>query len=51
MAFRGGQNGGQELGRREDLSGLRQVWKVTLGAALPPQESIDRLREVAESWS
>lgn len=51
LAFLGGQIGGQELDRREDLSRLQQVWEVTLGAALPPEESIELLREVAESWS
>lgn len=51
LAFLGGQIGGQELDQRADLSRLQQVWEVTLGAALPPEESIELLREVAESWS
>ncbi|MFC8846530.1 MULTISPECIES: Scr1 family TA system antitoxin-like transcriptional regulator [unclassified Micromonospora] len=51
LAFLGGQIGGQELDKPEDLRRLQRTWEATLGAALPPQESIDRLREVAESWS
>ncbi|KIR62763.1 hypothetical protein TK50_17505 [Micromonospora haikouensis] len=35
----------------ENLRRLQRAGEATLGAALPPQESIDRLREVAESWS
>ncbi|MGN9801891.1 helix-turn-helix domain-containing protein [Micromonospora sp. L32] len=51
LAFLGGQIGGQELDRPTDLMRLQRTWEVTLGAALPPQESIERLRELAESWS
>ncbi|MFF5174022.1 Scr1 family TA system antitoxin-like transcriptional regulator [Micromonospora sp. NPDC000089] len=51
LAFLGGQIGGQELDRPADLARLQRTWEATLGAALPPQESIDRLREVADSWS
>ncbi|MEH1055765.1 helix-turn-helix transcriptional regulator [Micromonospora sp. CPCC 206171] len=51
LAFLGGQIGGQELDRRADLVRLQRTWEATLGVALPPQESIERLRELAESWS
>ncbi|MGC1212529.1 MAG: helix-turn-helix transcriptional regulator [Micromonospora sp.] len=51
LAFLGGQIGGQELDRPADLLRLQRTWEATLGAALPPQQSIERLREVAESWS
>ncbi|MGC4804064.1 helix-turn-helix domain-containing protein [Micromonospora sp. DT233] len=51
LAFLGGQIGGQELDQPENLRRLLRTWEATLGAALPPQESIDRLREVAESWN
>ncbi|PZW02385.1 hypothetical protein SAMN05443287_114106 [Micromonospora phaseoli] len=30
---------------------LQRVWEATLGAALPPQKSIEPLKEIAESWS
>jgi hypothetical protein len=51
LAFLGGQIGGQELDRPLDLMRLQRTWEATLAVALPPQESIERLRELAESWS
>ncbi|MFI7578465.1 Scr1 family TA system antitoxin-like transcriptional regulator [Micromonospora sp. NPDC049497] len=51
LAFLGGQIGGQELDRPDDLMRLQRTWEATLAVALPPQESIERLRELAESWS
>lgn len=51
LAYLGGQIGGQELDRPADLLRLQWTWEATLGQALPPQESIELLREVAESWS
>ncbi len=51
LAFLGGQVGGQELDRPADLMRLQRTWEATLAVALPPQESIERLRELAESWS
>jgi transcriptional regulator with XRE-family HTH domain len=51
LAFLGGQIGGQELDLPADLRRLQRTWEATLGAALPAEESIERLREVAESWS
>ncbi|MEU2614469.1 helix-turn-helix transcriptional regulator [Micromonospora sp. NPDC007271] len=51
LAFLGGQIGGQELDRPADLMRLQRTWEATLAVALPPQESIERLRELAESWS
>ncbi|GIJ75613.1 hypothetical protein Xph01_00450 [Micromonospora phaseoli] len=50
-AYLGGQVGGRELDRPPDLSMLQRVWEATLGAALPPQKSIEPLKEIAESWS
>ncbi len=47
----GGQGRGEELDQPVNLRRLHQVWEVSLGAALPPQESIELLREIAESWS
>lgn len=46
-----GQGRGEELHQSADLRRLQQVWEVSLGAALPQQESIELLREIAESWS
>ncbi|MFE9916145.1 Scr1 family TA system antitoxin-like transcriptional regulator [Micromonospora sp. NPDC005553] len=51
LAYLGGQIGGQELDLPADLLRLQRTWEATLGQALPPQESIELLREVAESWS
>lgn len=51
VAYLGGQIGGRELDGPVDLSTLHRVWEGTLGAALPPQESIKLLGEVAESWA
>ncbi|MEV1330330.1 helix-turn-helix transcriptional regulator [Micromonospora costi] len=51
LAYLDCQVRGQELDRPEDLLRLQRVWEVTLGEALPPQESIELMREVAESWS
>ncbi|WP_194821379.1 helix-turn-helix transcriptional regulator [Micromonospora sp. S-DT3-3-22] len=51
LAFLGGQIGGQELDDPADLRRLQRTWEATLGVALPPQESIERLRELSESWS
>ncbi|MBL6278625.1 helix-turn-helix transcriptional regulator [Micromonospora fiedleri] len=51
VAYLGGQIGGRELDRSSDLSMLQRVWEATLGAALPAQESIELLKEIAESWS
>ncbi|MFC0503825.1 helix-turn-helix domain-containing protein [Micromonospora costi] len=42
---------GQELDAPADLLRLQRVWETVLGEALPPQESIELMREVAESWS
>lgn len=50
LAFLGTQVGGQELDQPADLRRLQRVWEATLGEALPAQESIDLVREVAESW-
>ncbi|MEU8260900.1 helix-turn-helix transcriptional regulator [Micromonospora sp. NPDC048999] len=50
LAFLGTQVGGQELDQPADLGRLQRVWEATLGEALPPQESIELVREVAESW-
>ncbi|SCG56857.1 helix-turn-helix domain-containing protein [Micromonospora halophytica] len=51
LAFLGGQIGGQELDHPTDLVRLQRTWEATLGMALPPQESVERLREIAESWN
>jgi hypothetical protein len=51
LAFLGGQIGGQGLDWPADLSRLQRIWEITLGVALPPQESIELMREVAESWN
>ncbi|WBB93028.1 helix-turn-helix transcriptional regulator [Verrucosispora sp. WMMC514] len=51
VAFLGGQIGGQELDRAADLMRLQRTWEATLAVALPPQESIELLKELAESWS
>jgi transcriptional regulator with XRE-family HTH domain len=50
LAFLGGQIGGQELDRPADLMRLQRTWEATLAVALPLPESIERLRELAESW-
>ncbi|MGN9810529.1 helix-turn-helix domain-containing protein [Micromonospora sp. BQ11] len=51
LAYLDCQVRGQELDRPEDLLRLQGVWEVTLGEALPPHDSVELLREVAESWS
>ncbi|MEV0806940.1 helix-turn-helix transcriptional regulator [Micromonospora sp. NPDC050200] len=51
LAYLDSQIRGQELDRPEDLHRLQRVWETILGEALPPQESIELMREVAESWS
>ncbi len=51
VAYLGGQIGGRELDQQSDLSTLQRIWEATLGAALPPQESMELLKEIAESWS
>ncbi|MDG4804350.1 helix-turn-helix transcriptional regulator [Micromonospora sp. WMMD980] len=51
LAFLGGQVGGQELDRPSDLIRLQRTWEATLAVALPPPESLERLRGLAESWS
>jgi transcriptional regulator with XRE-family HTH domain len=51
LAFLGGQIGGQELTGPSDLLRLQRTWEAALGAALPAPESIELMREVAESWS
>ncbi|MFI6131046.1 Scr1 family TA system antitoxin-like transcriptional regulator [Micromonospora sp. NPDC051141] len=50
LAFLATQVGGQELDQPTDLSRLQRVWEAILGDGLPPQESIEFVREVAESW-
>ncbi|MEV4710524.1 helix-turn-helix transcriptional regulator [Micromonospora sp. NPDC049374] len=51
VAYLGGQIGGRELDQASDLSMLQRVWEATLGAALPPQESTELLKGIAESWN
>ncbi|MDG4794293.1 helix-turn-helix transcriptional regulator [Micromonospora sp. WMMD1082] len=51
VAFLASHIGGQELDRPADLDLLRQVWEVSLGEAYTPTQSIELMREVAESWS
>lgn len=51
VAVVNGQGRGEELHQPADLRRLQQVWEVSLGAALPVQESIELLREIAESWT
>ncbi|TDC78050.1 helix-turn-helix domain-containing protein [Micromonospora sp. KC606] len=46
-----GQGRGEELHDPANLRRLQQVWEVSLGAALPAQESVELLREIAESWN
>ncbi|WP_026189917.1 helix-turn-helix domain-containing protein [Salinispora mooreana] len=50
LAFLGGQIGGQEFDRPADLMRLQRTWEATLAVALPPQESIERIKELVESW-
>ena len=47
----GGQVRSQEFSESSVLTRMREVWESTLGEALPPLESIELMREVAESWS
>ncbi|GIJ07430.1 Scr1 family TA system antitoxin-like transcriptional regulator [Micromonospora andamanensis] len=51
VAFLGGQIGGQELDGAADLMRLQRTWEATLAVAQPPQESIELLKELAETWS
>ncbi|RUL93906.1 hypothetical protein EG812_09540 [Verrucosispora sp. FIM060022] len=50
-AFLGSHIGGQEVDRSADLDLLRQVWEVCLGEAYTPTQSIELMRDVAESWN
>ncbi|MFG2063342.1 helix-turn-helix transcriptional regulator [Micromonospora sp. NPDC048871] len=50
-AFLGSHIGGQEVDRSADLDLLRQVWEICLGEAYTPTQSIELMREVAESWN
>ena len=47
----GGQVRTQEFSEAGVLTRMREVWEATLGEALPPRESIELVREVAEAWS
>ncbi|MBQ1052069.1 helix-turn-helix transcriptional regulator [Micromonospora sp. C51] len=47
----GGQVKTHELHEAAALDRLHVVWEATLGLALPPQESVNLTREVAESWA
>ncbi|GAB3856421.1 helix-turn-helix transcriptional regulator [Micromonospora andamanensis] len=47
----GGQVKTHELQEAAALDRLHAVWEATLGLALPPQDSIRLIREVAESWA
>lgn len=51
LAFLATQVGGQEVDQPSDLGRLQRVWEATLGEALPPQESIELVRKVTESWT
>jgi hypothetical protein len=42
---------GQELGRADDVLAIQRIWEATLGEALTPRQSIELIREVAETWS
>ncbi|MDM4721191.1 helix-turn-helix transcriptional regulator [Micromonospora sp. WMMA1363] len=50
LAFLATQVGGQELDQPADLGRLQRVWEAILGEALPPQESLELVRKVTESW-
>jgi hypothetical protein len=50
-AFLSGHLGGRELTRAAELRWLQRVWEATLAVALPPRESLELIREVAESWT
>ncbi|MCZ7435027.1 helix-turn-helix transcriptional regulator [Micromonospora sp. WMMC241] len=50
LAFMATLAGGQEVDQPADLGLVQRVWEAILGEALPPQESIEFVREVAESW-
>jgi transcriptional regulator with XRE-family HTH domain len=50
-AFLSGHLGGRELARPAELRWLQRVWETILAVALPPRESLELIREVAESWS
>ncbi|WP_326562944.1 DUF5753 domain-containing protein [Micromonospora sp. NBC_01796] len=41
---------GQVVARETDIAEVRDVWEAILGEALAPQQSIDKLMEVAETW-
>ncbi|WP_374197597.1 hypothetical protein [Micromonospora sp. RL09-050-HVF-A] len=47
----GGQVRTQEFSEPDVLTRMREVWESTLGEALPPAESIELMRQVAESWN
>ncbi|WP_319460023.1 helix-turn-helix transcriptional regulator [Micromonospora sp. RTP1Z1] len=51
LAVVSGQGRGEQLQQPAELRRLQQVWEVSLAAALPSQESIELLREIAESWN
>ncbi|GAB3796880.1 helix-turn-helix domain-containing protein [Micromonospora zhanjiangensis] len=51
LAFQDSQVRGQGLEQPVDLARLRRVWEISLGCALPVQESTDLIRKVAEQWA
>ncbi len=50
VAYLDDQLKGQVIDHTEDVLAIRASWEAIQGEALPPQQSIELLTEVAESW-
>ncbi|GGM60772.1 hypothetical protein GCM10011608_52300 [Micromonospora sonchi] len=50
VAYPDDQLKGQVIDHTEDVLAIRASWEAIQGEALPPQQSIELLTEVAESW-
>ncbi|MGW4467541.1 helix-turn-helix domain-containing protein [Micromonospora sp. NPDC004704] len=51
VAYLDNQLQGQVATRKLEIAEVRDAWEAILGEALTPQQSIDKLMEVAETWN